>query len=620
MIVWEFWPGTWMYSEHKEKARLDALRQLNLLDTSSSESFDRLTRMAGQIFSLPISAVSLTDHDRQWFKSRIGVELNEIPREKAPCSYIAETTQMLVVPDFREDCRFRDSFLAKAGIRFYAGAPLTTDKGFGIGSMCVLGTEPRAVSEAEQQSLRDLAAMVMTQIELQHAFGRIDPQSGMANRTQFIEDLQDLESSGPANERRLIVLLDLASAEQLSTSLRVMGSSYLEDMVSEGALATAALKVASETAYHVATTQFALISPPGIDEEAYLASLQKALRGARGAAATRFMTTPSIGVAPFSLGQTDPREALKMAHSAAQDARRSETGLSLYSSVRHATHQRRFTLLNAFGNALESNDQLRLVYHPRVDIASGLCHGAEALLRWTHPTLGPVGPAEFIPIIEQTSLARHTTAAVLNIALAQVAAWRRSGLRLQVSINISATNLLERDFADQVADGLARHGVTADSLELEVTESAMMDNPDLALETLQTLADGGIQLAIDDFGTGYSSLAYLQRLPAQVVKIDQSFMKGLLSDARKQSLVATMVSLSHNLGYRVVAEGVETEDVLQFLQEASCDEVQGYLFGRPMEATNFVDWLTSHNGQSDMASRSASRKSARQQVAAKMAK
>ena len=183
--------------------------------------------------------------------------------------------------------------------------------------MGVLGTEPRAVSEAEQQSLRDLAAMVMTQIELQDAFGRIDPQSGMANRTQFIEDLQDLDSSGPANERRLIVLLNLASAEQLSTSLRVMGSSYLEDMVSEGALATAALKVASETAYHVATTQFALISPPDIDEEAYLAALQKALHGARGAAATRFMTTPSIGVAPFSLGQTDPREALKMAQRSA---------------------------------------------------------------------------------------------------------------------------------------------------------------------------------------------------------------------------------------------------------------------------------------------------------------
>ena len=172
-----------------EEARLDALRRLNLLDTAPSEAFDRITRMASQLFGLPIAAVSLTDHDRQWFKSRIGVEHTSIPRDKAPCAEVAESSDFLVIPNMLDDPWYRDSLLARNGIRFYAGVPLTTREGHGLGSMCVLGTEPRQISASELTSLTDLAAMVMAQIELQHAFGRIDPLSGFPNRTQFMEDL-----------------------------------------------------------------------------------------------------------------------------------------------------------------------------------------------------------------------------------------------------------------------------------------------------------------------------------------------------------------------------------------------------------------------------------------------
>ena len=161
-----------------EDARLDALYQLNLLDTPTSASFDRITRMAAQIFGLPISAVSLTDRDRQWFKSRVGVARTTIPRDKAPCAQVAETTRVLVVPDLLADNGYADSTLAGSGIRFYAGAPLVTREGFGLGALCVLGTEPRTASDAEMAGLVDLADMVMAQIEMQHAFGRIDANQG----------------------------------------------------------------------------------------------------------------------------------------------------------------------------------------------------------------------------------------------------------------------------------------------------------------------------------------------------------------------------------------------------------------------------------------------------------
>ena len=576
--------------DRTEAARLDALRKLDLLDTPPSEAFDRITRMAGQVFGLPIAAVSLTDSDRQWFKSRIGVEHNSIPRIKAPCAQVAETTDLLVIPDLLDHPCYGDSPLAHSGIRFYAGAPLVTREGFCLGAMCVLGTEPRQATAAELASLSDLAAMAMAQIELQHAFGRIDPLSGLPNRNQFIEDLDDLARDRPQGERRLCVLVDLASPEQLDDMAGVTGPGYLDEMIDEAARTIRSAIGPTRKAYHVAATQFAFLALPGVEEQGYTALLAQKLGEVRATAKSRFVTTTMIGVAPFALGTTAPQDVLRIAHSAAQHARGSETKVSIYSPTRDAAHQRRFALLDAFGAALEGTDQLRLVYQPRIDLASGTCIGAEALLRWRHPDLGEVSPGEFIPIVEHTSMVRAATAGGLDAALAQLAAWRDAGISLQLSLNVSAANLLERDLAERVAIGLVRHALATDRLELEVTESAVMGDTGQALAVLEALAGSGISLAIDDFGTGHSSLAYLQRLPAHVIKIDQSFVRDLAADERRRTLVTTMASLAHEFGYRVVAEGVETKEVLARVGEAGCDEGQGYLFGRPMAPEDFAVW------------------------------
>lgn len=490
--------------------RLDALRQLNLLDTAPSEAFDRITRMAAQLFALPIAAVSLTDLDRQWFKSRVGVDHTSIPRTKAPCAQVAESTTCLVIPDLLADPVYHDSHLARSGVRFYAGAPLTTRDGFGLGSMCVLGLEPRQVSAQELAALADLAAMAMAQIELQHAFGRVDPLSGMPNRTQFIEDLEDLAKEQTHPEQRLAVLIDIASPEQLNNAVRVMGPSYLDDIVQEMARTIRAAIGPTRKAYHVAVSQFAFLAPPGAVVGPYVFQLVAALHRARDAASSRFVTTATAGVAPFFLGQIEPRDLLRIAHSAAQDARATESKVSVYSSNQDAAHRRRFRLLNDFGAALEQPDQLRLVYQPRIDVASRACIGAEALLRWRHPTLGEISPSEFIPIIEQTAMAKATTAWVMETALKQLSAWCAVGLDLQLSVNVSAANLIEPDFMEQVTASLARHALPTERLELEITESAVMEDAGQALTALRTLADAGIRLAIDDFGTGYSSLSYLQ--------------------------------------------------------------------------------------------------------------
>jgi len=577
---------------YDEEARLDALYRLNLLDTAPSESFDRITRMAGQIFNLPISAVSLTDRDRQWFKSRIGISHWSIPRHKAPCAQVAETADTVLIPDLQADSCYRTSLLADQGVRFYAGASLTTRDGHSLGALCVLGTEPREATDQEMSALADLAKMVMSQIELQHAFGRLDPLSGLPNRTQFLDDLADLGNDHPG-ERQLVALVDLARPEQLTNGLRVLGAAYLDQIVQDAARAISDSLGRDRMAYHVGTTQFAFLARPGVEEQEYLAMLSEMLAGFRNRSPDGFVMATSIGIVPFIAGETSPAAILRTAHSAAQDARSFPSMVSSYSLALDSAHQRRFRLLNDFGQALQADGQLALAYQPRIDLATGSCVGAEALLRWSHPDLGQISPGEFIPVVEQTSLAGPMTAWVLDSALAQLARWRANGIDLRLSINVSASNLEDAGFAQQVQFAILKHRVRPDRVELEVTESAVMGDIANAMDQLTLLVEAGVEIAIDDFGTGYSSLAYLQKLPGRVLKIDQSFVRDVERGEREQTLVRSMITLAHDLGYRVVAEGIETEETFHRLAEMGADEAQGYYFGRPMSPEAFESWLAS---------------------------
>jgi GGDEF domain-containing protein len=323
-----------------EAARLRALRDLNLLDTAPSEAFDRITRMASQLFSAPLAAVSLTDENRQWFKSRVGCG-SEIPRDKAPCAEVTRTGEVLVVPDLAKDSRFVGGILVRNGVRFYAGAPLITRTGFNLGSMCVLDMEPRTITSEEAKALADLAAMVMAQIELQHSLGRIDPVSGLPNRNQFAEDLADMSLDHPGEER-VAVVIDLADAAQLVQAMRVLGPSCVDDLIAASADAAKDYLGPGTILYHVGATQFLTVLAGDGQERttgkiaAHLAGLRSSLR------AREFVATDiAVGIAPFRLGDEDAGNVLRAAHSAAQDARESDMRVGVYSPLADALHQRR---------------------------------------------------------------------------------------------------------------------------------------------------------------------------------------------------------------------------------------------------------------------------------------
>ena len=579
-------------STQYEDDRLRALRELRLLDTPPSEAFDRITRMASRLFDLPISAISLTDKDRQWFKSRVGVDEHQLPRYKAPCAQVTSTRDVVVLPDILQEEFYRDSDLAKAGMRFYAGAPLITREGFGLGSMCVVGPEPRTVTEGELTALKDLAAMVMAQIELRHAFGRIDPASGLPNRNQMIEDLEDLARDHPG-EDRVAVVIDLADRRQLVEAQRVLGPFFVDDLMRVAKAAIQPFLSAGRVLYHVGKTDFAtVLSEP--DEHALhrtLAMIQSSLRGFVESSGVPVAIDATMGIAPFRLGETPALDVLRKAYGAALDAREAELSVELHSPLKDKEHQRRFSLLIGIRKALAAREQLSLVYQPRIDVKTGACVSAEALLRWHHPSLGSISPSEFIPLVEQTALARPVTDFVLETALAQAAAWKSEGFEFGISINVFAANLEEEDFAWRLREALDRHGVSPSMVELEFTEGALIRRRARVLEQLIDIRAIGVTCAIDDFGTGYSSFAYLQNIPADVIKIDRSFMGGLERE-RDQTLVRAMITMSHELNYRVVAEGVETQEAYEFLAQSGCDEIQGYLISRPLSPSGFGKWLS----------------------------
>lgn len=582
-----------MAISNTEDERLHALKQLRLLDTPPAESFDRITRMASQLFDLPIAAISLTDSDRQWFKSRVGVDHWEIPRDRAPCGEVADTTRAVLIPDLRDHPCYCDSLLAQSGIRFYAGAPLITREGFCLGAMCVLGTEPRQVSEQEQAALTDLAAMVMAQVELQHAFGRVDAVTGLPNRHQLLEDLHDQAAGGDGGPRHL-VLAEVIDALKMSDTVRVLGVGVIEDLMREATRAISANLGLDTQIYHVGAAQFAWIvrssqAETGLEDR--LRDLGAHLHKHLSSAPVRISLNPVIGVAPIAVGQTLAEDAIRMAHNAAQEARLTGQSVSTYSMVADDHHRRRFRLLSDMRTALISGRELSLVYQPRIDLRTGACIGAEALLRWKHPELGGVSPGEFIPLVEQTDLAGPLTAWVIAEAIRQIMAWRDMAIELSVSVNVSVANLDQPEFATDLIEHLQRAGIRPSAFEVEVTESALIKNRTHVEEQLRTIRNAGIRVAIDDFGTGYSSLSYLRHLPADLVKIDQSFVRDLAGDQKGQMLVRHLIEMSRGLGFRVVAEGVEDAQAYEILRSWHCEEAQGYWMSPPLAAIDLQAWL-----------------------------
>jgi diguanylate cyclase (GGDEF)-like protein len=300
----------------------------------------------------------------------------------------------------------------------------------------------------------------------------------------------------------------------------------------------------------------------------------------------------SVGMAIAPEHGAEAELLLRRADVAVQAARKLGGGASVVYSKEHEPHDpSRLALLSELRQALEANELL-LHYQPKVDLKKRTVIGAEALLRWPHPRRGLVPPADFIPLAEQTGLMRPLTRWVLQRAMVETKSFERAGRGLPVAVNVSARNLYDTEILDDVADALLTNGMSADRLQVEVTESAVMADAGRAAAVLGGLTRRGIEVSIDDFGIGNSSLTLLRRLPVGELKIDRSFVSGMVGNGGEDTaIVRSTADLAHNLGLTVVAEGVEDQWTLDALSDLGCDYAQGFYVARPMAPGDLVRWL-----------------------------
>jgi EAL domain-containing protein (putative c-di-GMP-specific phosphodiesterase class I) len=298
--------------------------------------------------------------------------------------------------------------------------------------------------------------------------------------------------------------------------------------------------------------------------------------------------TASVGIAAFPTDGADADTLIGAADAAMYRAKQS--GRNAYQFFTAEINQRsraRVQLGSELRRALE-REEFALFYQPKYLLPSRQPSGAEALLRWMHPERGMVSPAEFIPVLEETGLIVPVSEWVIRQACEDLRAWRCAGCDLAVSVNLSARQFRQVNLHERIKALVSSTGVDAQLIELEITESHLMQDPDQAILVMRALCEAGMRIAIDDFGTGYSSLAYLTRFPISALKIDRSFVQDMSRDKSAATIVRTIVEMAHSLGFTVIAEGVETEEQARLLQQLRYEQAQGYLFARPMPAAELM--------------------------------
>jgi diguanylate cyclase (GGDEF)-like protein len=419
-----------------------------------------------------------------------------------------------------------------------------------------------------------------------------DPLCGLPNRTLLLERLDDaLHADRLARTRTALLLIDLDRFKDINDTF---GHQYGDELLREvaGRLGKALRDI--DTVARLGGDEFAVIVPvvQSLDDAMEVAvRLREALNPSFRVFGVDLNVGASIGVVVSGEHGQNTGTLMQRADIAMYAAKNQGLGVHAYSPDINTHSPERLALIGELREAL-SNRGLLLHYQPKVSVDTGELIGAEALLRWQHPTRGLISAGEFIPLAEHTELIGPLTRYILDAALGQARRWRDSGRPIPVSVNLSARNLLDVQLPDLVSDLLAKHEIGPELLVLEVTESALMTDPLRARKSLDRLATSGVRISIDDFGAGYTSLSQLKTLPVSELKIDGSFVKTMTEEPVNALIVESVIELGHNLGLSIVAEGVETERALSWLKGMGCDIAQGFHVSPPLVAHAFASHLS----------------------------
>jgi diguanylate cyclase (GGDEF)-like protein len=415
-----------------------------------------------------------------------------------------------------------------------------------------------------------------------------DALTGLANRVLFKQQVTAaIEADAPAGGA--VLLMDLDRFKEVNDTL---GHHNGDGLLKEVAQRLVAKFGPDTTIARLGGDEFAVLLPRGELADVVEAAdrVLAAFDAPFDVQGVSIQVENSVGICRFPAAGEDADTLLRRADVAMYQAKAAHTRYALYEPQRDPYSEARLALLGELRRAIAARE-LTCAYQPQADARTGHIEGVEALVRWRHPQRGELPPEEFVRLAEHSEVIHELTRFVLDTAIAQCAAWRDEGINVRMSVNLSARSLHDASLADDIARLLTEHSLEPSALELEITETSIEADPVGTENLLQRLHTMGIGIAIDDFGTGYSAFSYLQRLPIDEIKIDRSFVMGMEGDQRKQQIVRSTIQLGHNLGLRVVAEGVETEAAQRRLARLGCDLVQGYHVSRPMSADLIIGLL-----------------------------
>jgi diguanylate cyclase (GGDEF)-like protein len=422
-----------------------------------------------------------------------------------------------------------------------------------------------------------------------------DELTGLGNRRALFEDGQErFEKASPAS-RIALMLIDLDDFKAVNDSL---GHHAGDDLLREMARRLAARVRHPDLLVRLGGDEFALVIKlaHGDDAKQTAERILDRIRQPFVVDGARLRVDVSAGVAEGLSDRSSMSELLRRADVAMYAAKASGSSVERYDPQLDEDNRTRLETIQDLDAAIV-REQFLLHYQPKIDVRTGAVVGAEALVRWQHPARGLLYPDAFLPLVEASGMMGAVTRLVLSAAVAQIAAWRAAGMEIRVAVNLSPSDLLDERLAERVLALLAEHNVPVEALELEITESVLMTDPERARVVLQRLKGLGLRIAVDDYGTGYCSLAYLRDLPIDELKIDRSFIAPMTDDRRSAAIVRSTIDLAHALDLEVVAEGVEHGHALTMLAEFGCDFAQGYHFSRPLTPTRFAELVTQFHAE-----------------------